>query len=362
MIQQNDKKITRYKGENWQGRSCPVSLQPHDTLICCDLRNTQLEGLDLSGVEFFGCRLNGTSFRGTTLRGTRFIGCFASDEGPATEFKDAIIEGICAIDSHLHFTDKTLTDSVGGDNLSVGDWDSRHSMPKWPLEVATAATQTLSERNDTRYDAAIALGELDHPVVAPLLGTLLADPEWEVRSMALQVLANLRHQEFPQGDRTLLEWMFLRLGDEHEIVRQKAVGLVEQISPPDEVLVAAISVIMASSSEQQQAGLLSVIRFCQVNEKYCQLLQQLDPVLLPVIHRQMKADSPEENLAGLDAAIDLCELDDRYFHLFDEKTIRDLRSSAEVEVSEQACELWSLLEEADSFPNLLPGESTIKPA
>jgi hypothetical protein len=180
--------------------------------------------------------------------------------------------------------------------------------------------------------------------------------------MALQVLANLRHQEFPQGDRTLLEWMFLRLGDEHEIVRQKAVGLVEQISPPDEVLVAAISEIMASSSEQQQAGLLSVIRFCQVNEKYCQLLQQLDPVLLPVIHRQMKADSPEENLAGLDAAIDLCELDDRYFHLFDEKTIRDLRSSAEVEVSEQACELWSLLEEADSFPNLFPGDSTIKPA
>ncbi|MGL5194924.1 MAG: HEAT repeat domain-containing protein [Chroococcales cyanobacterium] len=362
LIQQNDKKTTRYRGANWQGISCPVSLKPHDALICCDLRNTQLEGLDLSGVEFFGCRLNGTSFRGATLRGTRFVGCFSSDEGPAIEFKDAMIEGISVIDSHLHFTDPTLTDSFGDDDFRVGEWDPRHPISKWPLEVATAATQTLSERNDTRSDAAIALKELDKPVVAPLLGTLLADPEWEVRSMALEVLANLRHQEFPQGDRALLEWMFLRLGDDHSIVRQKAVKLVEKISPPDEVLVDAISEIMASSLEEQREGLVSVIQFCQVDEKYCHLLKQLDPVLLPVIHRQMRADSSEENLAGLDAAIDLCELDDRYFHLWDEKTIRDLRSSTDVNVSEQACELWAILEEADSLPNLLPGHSSIKPA
>ncbi len=239
--------------------------------------------------------------------------------------------------------------------MRVADWDPRHPIPKWPLEVATAANQTLSERNDTRYDAAIALGELDKPVVAPLLGTLLADPEWDVRSIALKVLANLRHQKFPEGDRTLLEWMFLRLGDDHEIVRQKAVRLVPEIAPPDEVLVAAISEIMASSSEEQRAGLLSVIRFCQLDESYSPLLQQLDPVLLPVIHSQMRAESSEENLAGIYAAIDLCELDDRYFHLLDEKTIRGLRSSAEVKVSEEAGELWAMLEEADSLPNLLPG-------
>ncbi len=105
LIQHNNKKTIRYRGANWQGMSCPVSLKPHDALICCDLRNTQLEGLDLSGVEFFGCRLNGTSFRGTTLRGARFIGCFSSDEGPATEFRDAIIEGISVINSHIHFSD-----------------------------------------------------------------------------------------------------------------------------------------------------------------------------------------------------------------------------------------------------------------
>ena len=355
IISYNNQKTNRYRGKNWQGMSCPVSLKPHDSLICCDLRNTQLEGLDLSGVEFFGCRLNGTSFRGTTLRGARFIGCFSSDEGPATEFKDAIIEGISVIDSHLHFSDPRLTDSFWDDDFKVGDWDPRHPIPKWPLEVATAATQTLSERNDTRYDAAIALGELDNPVVAPLLGTLLADPEWDVRSIALKVLANLRHQEFPQGDRALLEWMFLRLGDDHSIVRQKAVKLVEKISPPDEVLVDAISEIMASSLEEQREGLDSVIQFCQVDEKYCHLLKQLDPVLLPVIHRQMMADSSEENLAGLYAAIDLCELDDRYFHLFEEKTIQSLRSSADVKVSEQACELWAILEEADGLPHLLPG-------
>lgn len=355
IISYNNQKTNRYRGKNWQEMSDPVSIKPHDAVICCDLRNTQLDGLDLSGVEFFGCRLNGTSFRGATLRGARFIGCFSSDEGPATEFRDAMIEGISVIDSHINFTDKTLTDPFWNDDFRVNDWDPRHPPGKWPLEVATAATQTLSERNDTRYNAAIALGELDNPVVAPLLGTLLADPEWDVRSIALEVLANLRHQEFPQGDRALLEWMFLRLGDDHSIVRHKAVKLVEKISPPDEVLVDAISEIMASSLEEQREGLDSVIQFCQVDEKYCHLLKQLDPILLPVIHRQMRADSSEENLAGLYAAIDLCELDDRYFHLLEEKTIKALRSSAEVKVSEQACELWAILEEADSLPHLLPG-------
>jgi hypothetical protein len=355
IISYNNQKTNRYRGKNWQGMSYPVSLKPHDTVICCDLRNTQLDGLDLSGVKFFGCRLNGTSFRGATLRGTRFIGCFSSDEGPAPEFSDSIREDIFVIDSHINFSDPRLTDPLWGDDLRVDDSKQKHRIEKWPEKVATAATQTLSERNDTRYDAAIALGELDNPVVAPLLGTLLADPEWDVRSIALKVLANLRHQEFPQGDRTLLEWMFLRLGDDHSIVRQKAVKLVEKISPPDEVLVDAISEIMASSLEEQREGLDSVIQFCQVDEKYGHLLKQLDPVLLPVIHRQMRADSSEENLAGLYAAIDLCELDDRYFHLLEEKTIKALRSSTDVKVSEQAGDLWAILEDADSLPNLLPG-------
>lgn len=55
--------------------------------------------------------------------------------------------------------------------------DSIPDVMKWPSEVAKAAADTLSERNDVRYNATVKLAELDNPVVAPLLGCLLADKE-----------------------------------------------------------------------------------------------------------------------------------------------------------------------------------------
>jgi HEAT repeat protein len=50
----------------------------------------------------------------------------------------------------------------------------------------------FSERNDVRYNAAVKLGELNNPVIAPILAYLLFDKEWDVRSIALENLIYLR--------------------------------------------------------------------------------------------------------------------------------------------------------------------------
>lgn len=233
----------------------------------------------------------------------------------------------------------------------MSDFDPQSAIVKWPSEVAKVATKTLCKRNDIRYDAAIALGELDNPVVAPLLGCLLADPEWEVRSIALQVLANLRHQEFPQGDRWLLEWMFRRLADEHSIVRQTALEWVEKISPPDDVLLAAIGSIMAGSPAEQMFGIQAVIDLGEIDKRYLSLIPPLDNVLLAVIHRMM-ASSAEEQLAALYAAIDLCELDRRYSRLVNKNAIQVLLSSQDAEVREQAVALRERVDDGQNFPTL----------
>lgn len=353
IIKQDNGQQTRYMGENWRGMQPPVSLKPNDALICCDLRGSKLDGLDLSGVEFFGCRLNGTSFRGAILRRTRFLGCFSSDEASPTDFSNSIREDVFTVDSHINFTDKTLSDPVWGDELVMSHLDPRYPIAKWPPKVAKAATKTLSERNDTRYYGASELGELDNPIVTPLLGCLLADPEWEVRSIGLEVLAKLRHQQFPEGDRWLLEWMFLRLGDEHSMVRQIALDLVETISPPDDVLLAAIDKMMAGSSEQQRLGLRTAIDLCEIDEEYLNLIARRDNVLLSAIQKMM-AGSPEEQLAGIYAAIDLCELDDKYLQLVSPKPIQLLVKSENAKVREQASELYELLDDVESIPNLLP--------
>ncbi|MBO0349875.1 pentapeptide repeat-containing protein [Phormidium pseudopriestleyi FRX01] len=359
IVKQDKRQSTRYMGANWQGMPPPVSLKPNDTLICCDLRNSQLDGLDLSGVEFFGCRLNGTSFRAAILRETRFIGCFSSDEASPTDFSNSILENIRFECSHINFKDPTLAESLWGDLLMVSDLlDPRYPIGKWPIEVAEVATQTLSARNDIRYEAAIALGELNNPVVTPLLGCLLADPEWEVRSVGLQVLANLRQEQFFQRDRCLLEWMFFRLGDEHSIVRYTALELVESILPPDDILLTAIEQIMRGSFAEQQVSLRSVIRVCET-DRYSQLLKRLDQFVLPVIYKMM-AGSAEDQLAGLYAAIDLCAIDKIYYRLIDRHIIKSLQSSEDAEVQEQASELRQLMSNPYIFPGLLQNYSEFK--
>ncbi|MEG4235868.1 HEAT repeat domain-containing protein [Microcoleus sp. Pol11C3] len=174
----------------------------------CDLRNCSLEGLDLSMVEFFGCRLNSTLFKGANLHKARFSGCFSSDDYTPTDFSGAISKDVSVVDSHLHYQ----ADEFIGEFDYIDDnfWMGGSPESKWPDVVAAAATETLSDRNDVRYNAAAKLGDLDNPIVAPILACLLADDEWDVRSIALETLGNLRHQEFPQGDNILLHWMFLQ--------------------------------------------------------------------------------------------------------------------------------------------------------
>jgi hypothetical protein len=284
-IKLNSRHKNPYRGINWHGVREPLPIKPEDSLICCDLRNCNFNGLDLSRVEFLGCRLNGTSFQGATLRETKFIGCFSADNLPPTDFRNFIWQEVSIVDSHLnHLSDHNLFDAS-----------------LWPAEAVAAATETLSERNDVRYEAATKLGDLDNPVVAPILGCLLADKEWDVRSIALEVLGKLRHKQFPYGDQALLEWMFLSLGDSHSIVRQTAIELVETLSPPEDVL-------------------------------------------RPSIER-MRASSSEERLEGLLAAIELCELDDRYSHLLDRKTLQLLLSDEVLEIRSKSAYLLEMLDE-----------------
>ena len=262
---------TPYQGRNWRDTKHELPIKPKDTLSFCDLRNCSLEGLDLSMVEFFGCRLNGTLFKGAKLDKARFIGCFSSDDYPPTDFSGAISKDLSVVDSHLNY----LADEFIGDLDYLGDnfWMGESPESKWPDVVAAAATETLDDRNDVRYNAAAKLGDLDNPVVAPILACLLADDEWDVRSIALETLGNLRHQEFPQGDNILLQWMFLRLGDRHSIVRQTARNLVEILSPPNDVLLASINRMMSSESEEKISGVLAAIELCRLKEQYSSLLE-----------------------------------------------------------------------------------------
>lgn len=269
-----DSRHSRYIGMDWQSKQHSFAIAPNDSLICCDLRGCIFDKLDLSGCEFFGCRLNGTSFQGATLHETKFIGCFSDEADRPTDFSNAIVTNVSVVDSHINFLSKehepNFQNSFWDDNLILGD--SFPDFMKWPSEVAKAAADTLSERNDVRYNAAVKLGELDNPVIAALLGCLLADKEWDVRAIALEVLGKLRHQEFRYGDEVLLEWIFLCLGDKHSIVRQTAVELVETISPPEQVLLTSINrMVVGASDEERLAGLLAAIELCQLDDDYVDL-------------------------------------------------------------------------------------------
>ena len=280
-----DSKRSRYLEMDWQSKQHLFAIAPNDSLICCDLRGCIFDKLDLSGCEFFGCRLNGTSFQGATLYETKFIGCFSDEGDRPTDFSNAISTNLSVADCHINFLSEehqpNLQNSFWDDDLILAD--SFLDVMKWPSEVAKAAADTLSERNDIRYNAAVKLGELDNPVVAPLLGCLLADQEWDVRAIALEVLGKLRDQKFRYGDGVLLELMFLCLGDKHSIVRQTAAELVETISPPEQVLLTSINrMVVGTSDEERLAGLLAVIELCQLDDNYFDLLDReaIDSILL----------------------------------------------------------------------------------
>jgi len=280
-----DSKRSRYLEMDWQSKQHLFAIAPNDFLICCDLRGCIFDKLDLSGCEFFGCRLNGTSFQGATLHETKFIGCFSDEADRPTDFRNAILSNLSVDDSHINFLSQehqpNFQNSFWDDNLILQDY-FRDDM-KWPSEVAKAAADTLSERNDVRYKAAVKLGELDNTVVAPLMGCLLADKEWDVRAIALEVLGKLRDQKFRYGDGVLLELMFLCLGDKHSIVRQTAAELVETISPPEHVLLTSINrMVVGTSDEERLAGLLAVIELCQLDDNYVDLLDRevIDSLLL----------------------------------------------------------------------------------
>ncbi|WP_293154951.1 MULTISPECIES: pentapeptide repeat-containing protein [unclassified Microcoleus] len=284
MLKLNSKR-SRYIGMDWQSKLHPFAIAPNDSLICCDLRGCIFDKLDLSGCEFFGCRLNGTSFQGANLYETKFIGCFSDEADRPTDFRNAIGTNLSVEFSHINFLSEehqpNFSNSFWDDGLILGDFFQDDM--KWPSEVAKAAADTLSERNDVRYNATVKMGELDNPVVAPLLGCLLADREWDVRAIALEVLGKLRHQKFWYGDEVLLEWMFLCLGDRHSIVRQTAIELVETISPPDRVLLTSINrMVVGASDEERLAGLLAAIELCQLDDDYVNLCdrQVIDSLLL----------------------------------------------------------------------------------
>ena len=279
-----DSKRSRYIGMDWQSKLHPFTIAPNDFLICCDLRGCIFDKLDLSGCEFFGCRLNGTSFQGATLHETKFIGCFSDEGSRPTDVRNTIAGSVSVVDSHINFLSEenppNFQNSFWGDDLILGDFGD---FLRWPSEVVKAAADTLSERNDVRYNAAVKLGELDNPVVAPLLGCLLADKEWDIRAIALEVLGKLRHQEFRYSDEVLLEWMFLCLGDKHSIVRQTAAELVETISPPEHVLLTSINrMVVGASDEERLAGLLATIELCQLDDDYVDLCDRevIDSLLL----------------------------------------------------------------------------------
>ncbi len=236
-----------YQGMDWRGTATVPPLGPRDTVLCCDLRDVSLDGLDLSLVYFLGCRLNGATFRGADLRMARFRGCFASPDGRPTNFLGAQWGPTAVLQSHLH----ALSERFQG-----GGW-------RWSPALVAAASDTLSSNNLVRREAAIRLGDLGQPEAAYVTGCLLSDKEWDVRTNALRTLGRLRGGAFPHQDSMMVEWMFLRLGDEHSVVRQEAERLVEEIRPTDELLRTCIARIMAQGEEGRLAGVRAVLQLAR---------------------------------------------------------------------------------------------------
>ncbi|NET60626.1 MAG: hypothetical protein F6K47_32150 [Symploca sp. SIO2E6] len=255
-----------YTGINWRDMKFPPSIKPNDSLSFCDLRSARFDKLDLSNVEFFGCLLNGASFREAILHETKFLYCFSSPDYAPTDFITGILRNVKVQNSHLI---SCLFDAESKPifaNLS------------WPSEVLAAATKMLSERNDLRYDAVEELGNLGNPVASPILGCMLADPEWDVRASSFEALQKLSPWDFIDKDLILLKWMLLSLGDKHSIVRHKASELIETLSQNN------INLLFRSIDEMSQSPLLEqqltavgiAIELNEIDEQYLSLLERDD--------------------------------------------------------------------------------------
>lgn len=159
--------------------------------------------------------------------------------------------------------------------------------------MVEAANQTLSQRNDVRYEGAIRLARLHNPIVAPYLATLLVDHEWEVRVATLRALAQLRDQTFQHQDEALLKWLFLRLGDEHILVRETTRELIKTLRPSDEILLFSIFGIKHSSNEEKLAALRAAGELLKYDRSYSRLLD------LQTLHQLLSDDAQEVRQATL---------------------------------------------------------------
>lgn len=260
-----------YVDIDWRKIPTPLPLKTTDVVRFCDLRNCSLEGLDLSEVEFLGCRLNGTSFQCAELGGTRFIGCFSSDDYAATDFRHCVLDGSSLVDSHLN----CLIDS-GPTHLG-----------QWPDEIARIASETLSPRNDVRYEAALAAGRYGDPRIAPIIACLLSDEEWDVRSAALEALGALYRSVTREQAQSIAERIVMRSGDVHSLVRSKATALSKELSAPENMLRNSVGRMSSSSHVEQLAGLRSAMALLTVDEKNQQLVD------LQVLDRLRRSDSEE---------------------------------------------------------------------
>lgn len=245
----------KYIGIDWRGATNPLPIQPEDFVLFCDLRGCILDEFNLSKVEFLGCSFNGASFQRATLKETKFIGCFSSDRGLPTDFRNCLWQDVFVIDSHLD----CVFDSA------------KPNLPRWDVCVEEAAWDTLATRSDYIDKGLEKLKHLGTPVVVPLVARLLANDDWDwwdVRSVALKALGYIRQIQaetklkFPYRDEVLLEWMFLCLGDEHSIVRQVARQLVKELMPTDQILLTSTRRIMGQTSKEKLAGLRACLELC----------------------------------------------------------------------------------------------------
>ena len=122
----------------------------------------------------------------------------------------------------------------------------------------------------------------------------------------------------------LMEWMFLCLGDQHPIVRQRAGALVERLSPSDDVLLVSVRRMMAHAVQEQLGGLRAAVELCRVN--------------------------------------DLSRLGKNYSRLVDLKTLQSLLSSEVPEVRIECLHLLGMLDDPTLIPWLLKGLSDPVPA
>jgi len=237
-----------FTGVDWRGEPRPP-LRSGDAVHFCDLRGCRLYKSDLAEVEFVGCRLNDASFRGAVLDRSRFIGCFAADTLPPMNLAESARAEMQVIDCHLH--------------VVVEESDDKLLRARWPTAVAGAAADTLDELPDVRYEACAALARLDDQRAAYIVACLLADEHWQVRLAALRTLGTLYHGGFTHAQQAMTEWIFLRLGDEHSLVRREARKLIALMRPSQETLRQSVERMRSGTAPERLEGLRAAMELAR---------------------------------------------------------------------------------------------------